>query len=266
MLMLDPRRLPVASSGPGPSAGDEPDPQRSLETFPGQKILLAAAGYPLPRQVQEAPCRDFARVCLKLESVLPVAAHVVDPFEVYGFALAGRIFQELNGRFPLLWPRASATILDNHNEKTLRRYGIRFPDLFLGAPKLLESLGLEGSMRQTLDRLDQLARNTDSQLAELSSLIDSGEALEAMLGDVREKMLYQIRRLRERFRAAAELRLAAARRQIERACDALTPCSDLQERRLGALHFIVRYSSEILRTLYEKLDVCQHKHQLIDAG
>ena len=76
-------------------------------------------------------------------------------------------------------------------------------------------------------------------------------------------MLYQIQKLRERAVAAQALRREIMMRQIARACDALAPGGALQEDRIAAAHFLVRYSAKILQVVYDRIDVWTHEHQIV---
>jgi hypothetical protein len=53
------------------------------------------------------------------------------------------------------------------------------------------------------------------------------------------------------------------RRQISRTCNALAPNGRIQERELGGIQMLLRYSCAALRPLYEKLDILSREHQLI---
>ena len=93
----------------------------------------------------------------------------------------------------------------------------------------------------------------------------SGEhsGLSDEIASSRSRMLYQIQKLRERAVAAQALRREIMMRQIARACDALAPGGALQEDRIAAAHFLVRYSAKILQVVYDRIDVWTHEHQIV---
>lgn len=265
LVVLDPRKMDIRSSSHEAIDEAEPSLDQTYDSLRQQEALLAGAGYSLPTEFPKNAWCEFARACLGVSRMLPVAAHIVDPLEIYSFALAGPLFYQLHRRHSLVWPRLSATIVDLRSRKTLERHGLQFADLLLGKQELLNRFGFEAYARQTMDRFDELVKDLDRQLSELAAMMLSEDGLDSTVQDARAKMLYQIKRLEERFAVAAELRRSARSRQIERACNTLMPCSDLQERRLAALQFILSYSPAILRILYEKLDIWKLEHQLIQV-
>lgn len=247
----------------GYAAGPEP-PLFELDGAPVAHDAIAS----LMGSGRIRPGEVLAPVCMA--SLLPVAAHVSGPAGFETFARALGIYREFELDPPLVLPRASATLLDPRSRRTLEKYGCRLPDLYAGPDAVVERLA-SGTLDPDLPaRFDALASQLDRRLAKLQEVLGgerggSGEhsGLSDEIASSRSRMLYQIQKLRERAVAAQALRREIMTRQIARACDALAPGGALQEDRIAAAYFLVRYSAKVLQVVYDSIDVWTHEHRIV---
>ncbi len=200
---------------------------------------------------------------LFFEALLPVAAHVVDPGELCKFALATPILTDVGLASSLLWPRASATIVDARSRRIMEKYGIGLNDLFAGRPALLRKLGRESSAAEAISRLEGLERLVEETLRRIRDASPPGDGAGDISADTISKTLFQLEKLKERFAAASNLRREAVARQVDRLLNSLLPEGSLQEDLIAGLYFLLHNSSEFLRRLYDELDTRPFTHQLI---
>ncbi len=229
-----------------------------------QQRRLADAGYESPDSGGRAG-RESAMVLLSMNSILPVAAIVGSAEDIYLHAVTGPLYPELQMKRPLIWPSLSATIVDARSRKTLERYGIGFPDLFEGSEALLHKIGMERVLSGTQQRLEAIAAEVEARTDELAGILTPEDELSSALASARMKMLYQVRKLGEKVVAAGRRKQDAAARQVERVCNTLAPRRRRQEEQLASYQFIHRYSRTILRILYEKTDLGNFEHQLLQV-
>jgi uncharacterized protein YllA (UPF0747 family) len=216
---------------------------------------------PLPDPLLADPWQVSYPVAL--EAMLPVAAHVMGSDNAAWFASIFPLFEMCGLGAPLLWPCAGATIVDGRSRKILERYGLNLSELF--------DSGAGGRTgRQINSRADKAAalclgmiQDATATLASLRASMPSGDELQVAAETVGEKAGYQMARLKERVLASAGIQLETATRQIDRLSSALAPNGSLQERELGALHFLLRFSRSLLEVLYERLDPANFEHQII---
>ncbi len=208
--------------------------------------------------------QNFVEACMMQDSILPAATIVAGSSDLHAVSLALPLFAELGLTPPLVWPRVSATLLDARTRKIRDRYGLSFEDFFAGAQQALHRIGLDAAVQAGSTRFTELATEIESEMRKLAGLaLEDG--LKAEVNSSREKMLYQIEKLHERFLSASKLRREAALRQLERACNTVAPDARPQECELSALYFLLRYSRAILRQIYDRMTVWNHEHQLIDV-
>ena len=195
-------------------------------------------------------------------SLLPVIATVIDPFEVDAFTGAQSFLRDRNLVGPMAWPQASATVLDSRSRRILDRYGLDLKRLYAGADAIITGI-LDAMPRGASEKLGKLKLETEERIAALNALCPADGTLRGVADSGREKIVFQLDRLKENFETACKRKEEMVRRQISRTCNALAPNGRIQERELGGIQMLLRYSCAALRPLYEKLDILSLEHQLI---
>jgi uncharacterized protein YllA (UPF0747 family) len=265
VVFLDPRKPGYQALAADAVVPLKKDPTKTLALLGERSAMLAQAGYDSPqRPSAEDNDENAVETCLVQNSVLPVAVLVAGSSDLHGFSLAVPFFQEIGQAPPLPWPRVSATLVDARNRKILEKYKLVLEDLFAGQQEVVRRTGLREAEHQAASRFDALIAGIESRIQKMAALAPD-EGLEAEVRSSREKILYQLGKLKDRFVSASIVRREAAIRQLERACNSLAPESQPQERKLGALHFLLRYSCAIIPRIYDKITVWSHDHQIIDV-
>ena len=195
-------------------------------------------------------------------SLLPVIATVVDPFEVDAFTGAQSFLRDRNLVGPMAWPQASATVLDSRSRRILGRYGLDLKRLYTGADAIITEI-LDAMPRGAAEKLGKLKLETEERIAALNILCPGDGTLHGIADSGREKIVFQLDRLKDNFETACRRKEEMVCRQISRTCNTLAPNGRIQERELGGIQMLLRYSCAALRPLYEKLDILSFEHQLI---
>jgi uncharacterized protein YllA (UPF0747 family) len=198
------------------------------------------------------------RLCLR------DAAEVVGPEDLARMASTGRLFAAAGRVKPLLWPRVSATIVDQRSTRIMAKYGLELPDVLQGSAALLGRFPVEQGAARVLELLEGLAGMIESRISDLSARAAEDARTVGKVRTSGSRMLYQVRKLAERLRLSAGIRREIAGRQIERVCSHIGPGDDLQERGFSAAEFISAYPEPALARLYSEIDVWELKHQLIE--
>jgi hypothetical protein len=153
--------------------------------------------------------------------------------------------------------------VDRRSSRTMAKYGLELPDVLQGSAALLGRFPVEQDAARVLELLEGLAGMVESRISDLSARA-AGDA--RTVGKVRasgSRMIYQVRKLAERFRLSAGIRREIAGRQIGRVCSHIGPGGDLQERGFSAAEFISAYPEPGLARLYSEINVWEFRHQLI---
>jgi uncharacterized protein YllA (UPF0747 family) len=200
--------------------------------------------------------------CIIQCSVLPVLADVRDPYEVFSYVEERQTFAASKRIQPMLWPQASATIVDARSRRTLERYNLDLHQLYSGDAAIIGGLA-DGIPHEASAKLFNLRQEAEDRIATLGILGPAGSDFGKAMESAREKIVFQLDRLRKNFDAACKSRQETINRRVRRTCNALAPNGRIQERELACIQLPLRYSRAILRSLYEKLDVLSLEHQLI---
>jgi uncharacterized protein YllA (UPF0747 family) len=264
LLVLDPQDPGLQTFASEALARAANQSARTSALFQDYASKLRQAGY------GAAPCaawqkkeEDFIQAWLVLNSILPATVMVAGSSDLGALSLALPIFRELGQAPPLVWPRLSATLVDARTRKIQDKYKLGIEDFFAGTGEVLRKIGLQEAERIGIVRFEGLVAEIETAIRELAaSAYEDG--LQQEVTSSREKMLYQLVKLRERFLSACKVRREAALRHLERACNTVAPHGRPQECELAALYFLLRYSRAILPRIYDKMNVWSHDHQLID--
>jgi hypothetical protein len=195
----------------------------------------------------------------------PAAAALPAVVEVVGFddvperADSGRP----GGKGPVLWPRASATLLDGRSRRTLERYGLAPGDLFAGEEAAVGAV-LEGMRTPVPGRLENLRWEVLRVLSGPGAQGGAGERFLKFRDSCRRRIVYQLDKVRRQCLEAVAVKEAAARRRVRRACHALAPGGRPQEEVFGGVWIPLRFSPAALGRLRERLDILSPEHQLIE--
>jgi bacillithiol biosynthesis cysteine-adding enzyme BshC len=201
------------------------------------------------------------------DTLLPTAAYVGGPAEVAYFAQLEPLYR-LFGRPPTpVVPRASFTIVEHHDEKTLTKFGLDFVDLIAGVDTVWSSVmgnGGGGELARALDEADGTLRRAMDAL--LDAVRASEPSLDRAASRCRDEMLHQLGALRARYAAALRAKQTGAVARLSRTLNALLPGGQLQERQLTMAHFVARFGGSFLDEVYQAMEIDRADHRLLFPG
>ena len=221
----------------------------------------------LLREISAEPERFSANVLLRpvlQDYLLPSLAYTGGAAEIAYFAQAAVVYEAIGGRTTPIIPRYSATIIELKLQTLLERYSITLPDLWHGAEKLREVLGLQTLPEALQKSFDQAKANLDESLAAMKeALARLDKTLVDSATHAGEKMHHQLEQLRGRA-ARAELRQSELiSRHADLLSNSLYPNNTLQEREIAAAYFCARLGSGFLPEIYKSIHSDCLDHQIV---
>ncbi len=198
------------------------------------------------------------------DTLLPTVAYVAGPGEISYFAQLRPLYPAFDIPQPIIYPRASLTIVEEKVEKVLSRFDIPLTE-FLRDIELLKQRIAE---QVSEVKLDELFGGTTVAFDETLKSLQSGlskidPTLAGALDTSKSKIAFQIDVLKQKAAAAQKRQHEVALRQVEKAALHLFPFSNFQERELNVLHFLNKYGLEFLRWLHGEIVIDKFKHQII---
>ena len=208
-----------------------------------------------PNVVLRPLCQDW---------LLPTAAYVAGPSEVAYFAQLKSLYQEVGIPQPIVYPRASATIIEEKVERVFDRFSLNLLDFFRDVEIVKERV----AARISDISIDELFGGTLSTLQEtLDRMKPSLESIDptliGALENVSRKTLSGVEGLKEKVVAAQLRQHEVSLRQIDKSSNHVFPSGNFQERELNVLFFLNKYGLEFVRWLSGELAIDIFKHQII---
>ena len=209
-----------------------------------------------PNVVLRPICQDY---------LFPTAAYVAGPSEVAYFAQFKLLYENFHIPEPLIYPRCSATIVEDRIQKIITKYNLQVKDFFTDLD------ALKSSITATISdfKVDELFSNTSGTISEsLTSLKDGLESIDPTLVPALEntlgRMLGSLNSLKEKTLSAQVRQHEISFRQLDKVAVSLFPDSNLQEREMNIIYFLNKYGLELLRWLRNELVLDKFMHQVIN--
>lgn len=236
----------------------------------GDQFLVGDASHAPPALAAEAvehPQRFSPNVLLRpvvQDALFPTICYVAGPSELAYLGQLRGVYEHFGVPMPLMYPRASATLIDAAAARFLSRHEFPIEDLQpqdeSALNRLLESL-LPKTVEQALADADASVRRTMERVIEVIPEVDPtlAGAAKTTLG----KMEHDLRALHNKVIQAAKKRDETLRRQFSRAQAQIFPLGHPQERTLGVVFFLNRYGPALVDRLIEELPLEMGKHWVL---
>ena len=209
-----------------------------------------------PNVILRPICQDY---------LFPTLAYVAGPSEVAYFAQFKLLYENFNIPEPIIYPRCSATIVEERIQKIINKYGLQPKDFFT------EIDALKGRITESISdfKVEELFSNTMGTVSEsLTSLKDGLESIDPTLVPAMENTLVRmqgaLKGLKEKTLAAQVRQHEISLRQLDKVAISLFPNSNLQEREMNIIYFLNKYGLELLRWLRSELILDKFMHQIIN--
>ncbi len=201
-------------------------------------------------------CQDY---------LLPTAFYVAGPSEIAYFAQVNPLYSAFEIPEPFVYPRSSATILENNINSILGKYSLEPVDAFTDL-KSLENRVIGNISDHSLD---EMFAETENKISEaIDKLKENLFAIDKTISDsgsrYKEKIISDLQGLKEKAIQAQNKKHETTLRQIEKLSTNIYPDSNLQERELNFLYFAHKYGMDFLQRIFDALEINKFKHQIIN--
>jgi bacillithiol biosynthesis cysteine-adding enzyme BshC len=182
--------------------------------------------------------------------LLPTVAFCAGSSEISYLAQSQVVYQHILGRAPVILPRADFTILDAKGDKILQKYHLCIEAVWAGPQELrrqMEAVSLPTELAAEFDRKKSLVESTLAQLGEDIQKLDA--TLAGAVTTAKEKMTFQLEKLREKTGRALDDRAGLIGEHAEFLENLLYPNKTLQSRDLCFLPFLAQWGQQCLKQL-----------------
>lgn len=198
------------------------------------------------------------------DTLFPTVCYVAGPNELAYLAQLRPIYERFGVPAPLMYPRASATILDSASARFLGRYQMELQALQPNNETALNHL-LEAQLPAGVETAyDEAARTVDGSMMRLIEAVPAIDpTLEGTARSALKAMQHQLRTLHEKMLHAAKRRDDTLRRQFAKARAQAFPDGEPQERAIGFVYFLNRYGPALVERLHAELPLDMGTHWVL---
>jgi bacillithiol biosynthesis cysteine-adding enzyme BshC len=230
------------------------------ETFERDDLLSLLA---------DAPERFSPNVVLRplmQDHLLPTAAYVAGPSEVSYFAQYKALYEWFDVPMPVIYPRASLSLVESKVQKVLDKFDLRVSDFSEDADRLFQrvvkaqmNVDVDAVFDEAASHFHRAVNDVKGPVGEVDrSLIPAVEATRAAFvnewGDLKASVLRAEKRQQDELRD-----------QLDKARVNLYPDGVLQERAISIVYFLNKYSLHLLPSLQETLSLDTSAHQVVQV-
>lgn len=201
---------------------------------------------------------------LMQDYLLPTAAYVAGPGEISYFAQFKPIYEWAGIPMPVIYPRATVTLVENRIRKQLERYDLDLLDfegdiepLFRRVVLSELDVDLEGAFQSATNQVHEAVSALRPVIQQVDgSLVKSSEALRVLL-------VKEVEKFKDKVVKAEKRRHEELYGRLEKARENLFPGGKLQERAISPIYFLNKYSPELIVALGEVLSLDTTEHQVV---
>jgi uncharacterized protein YllA (UPF0747 family) len=221
----------------------------------------------LSREASDAPDHFSPNVLLRpivQDAIFPTICYVAGPNELAYLGQLREVYAHFGIAMPLMYQRATATLVDSATLRFLTRYGLPLTALQPQDEKALNAL-LESQLPPTVEHaltaVTSLVGERMDALAQVVPQIDP--TLEGTVKTTLGKMQHELQTLHNKVIQAAKRKDETLRRQFQRAQTLAFPQGHPQEREVGFVWFLNRYGPALITRLLEDVPLGMGQHYVL---
>ena len=208
-----------------------------------------------PNVVLRSICQD---------TLLPTVAYVGGPAEVAYFAQLKPVYEYYNVAMPIIYPRASVTVLEDKVNKVAEKYQIELLELFNDIEPLLSKI----SEQVSEVKVDALFESLQTKIREAINEARFGiqqvdPTLSGTVDGTLSKFESHLQMLKEKAQKAQQQKQDVSLKQIQKAANNIFPNENFQEREFNIMHFMNKYGPDFVKWLLTEIEIDRFEHQIV---
>lgn len=198
------------------------------------------------------------------DALFPTACAVTGPNELAYLGQLRGVYQHFGLPMPLLYPRASVTVLDSAAARFLSRHTLPLEALQPQDESALNRLLAASLPASVSSAMDRATAALETSMADLIAAVPAVDpTLEGAARSTLGKMEHEMTTLRGKVISAAKKRDETIRRQFARAQAQAFPNGTPQERAIGSISLLNRYGPAVIDRLIEELPLDLGQHWIV---
>jgi bacillithiol biosynthesis cysteine-adding enzyme BshC len=244
--------------------GRQPIRRQNGQLVVGSHTYSATA---LAREAVEHPAGFSPNVLLRpivQDTLFPTICYVAGPNELGYLAQLRGVYDHFGVPMPLMYPRATATLVDSGALRFLHKYHLPLDALQPQDEAALNKL-LTSQIPSVVE--ESFAAASEALEAQMTHVIQAMRALDPTLEGAAKstlgRMLHDLETLHGKMIQAAKRRDETLRRQYVRTRALVFPNGHPQERTIGFISFLNQYGPALIERLHEELPLDLGRHWIV---
>ena len=199
------------------------------------------------------------------DAILPTLAYVGGPSEVAYFAQLKSVYEFFDVQMPVVYPRASVTIMEEKVKNILEKFQVDFTEIWSDIDPLLIRIAEQVSEVKVDVLFDQLHRRIHEAVAESRFGIQQIDpTLSGAIDSTLSRIESQLNVLKEKAQSAQQRRQEVTIKQIQKVAANIFPKSNFQEREFNVIYYMNKYGPDFVKWLSGEIIIERFQHQLIE--
>jgi bacillithiol synthase len=199
------------------------------------------------------------------DTLLPTFAYVGGPSEIAYFAQLKPVYEYFEVPMPVIYPRASVTIVEERVTKILEKFQLSVTDLFSDVDPILMRIAEQASEVKTDVLFEALRGRIKEAIQEARFGIQQIDpTLAGSVDSTIERFESQLNILQEKTQKAQQKRQEISIRQIQKAALNIFPGSNFQEREFTVGYYMNKYGPDFVKWLRGEINIERFQHQVIE--
>jgi bacillithiol biosynthesis cysteine-adding enzyme BshC len=198
------------------------------------------------------------------DALFPTICYVAGPNELAYLGQLRGVYEHFGVPMPLMYPRASATIIDSAAARFLNKYNVPLEALQAQDDSALNTLlaaQIPSSVNTALEAADKGIEQVMTRVVEAMPALDP--TLEGAARSTLGRMQHDLQTLRSKTIQAAKKRDETLRRQFARTRSLVFPGGEPQERAVGFVSFLNQYGPALVQRLEDEIPLDLGKHWVV---
>lgn len=201
-------------------------------------------------------CQDY---------LFPNAFYIAGPGEINYFAQLQPLYGEFSIPASIVYPRASATLLESFVGSTVAKFNLQLTDFFRMQEDVVERAVKSVAKVNVNDVFDEAIRNISAEVDKVRDELAAMDKTMADAGDrYRQKVEHSMNEYRGKAVKAWKRTNDVTVNQAEKVLKNILPNGSLQEREFNFAFYANKYGIDFLEKVWSELNVTAFEHQIIE--
>ncbi len=228
------------------------------QRFTKDELLSVAVNNPellSPNVVMRPLCQD---------TLLPTVSYVGGPGEIAYFAQLKPVYEYFNVVMPIIYPRASVTLIEEKIKKVLEKYSLEVEDLFGEIEPILSKV----SEQVSEVKVDSLFESLNIRINEAVNEARFGiQQIDPTLNGSIDGMLLKFQQqfdvLKQKTQKAQQQKEEVSLKQIKKASLNIFPNENFQEREFSVIQYLNKYGPDFVKWISNEIVIDKFQHQVV---